>query len=63
MKKAYFSLYLEHNDDTTFPDQLLSYRPLMSWIELVSNFGGLLGMWLGFSALFIVEYVMKLIKF
>ena len=44
-----------------FPDQLVEHKPIMSWIELMSNFGGLLGMWLGLSVAFLFEYAISLL--
>lgn len=44
-----FSINLEHN---RFPDQVIEHKPIMDWITLVSNWGGLLGMWMGLSVLY-----------
>ena len=46
----YFSISIEHN---RFPDQVIEHKPIMEWITLVSDFGGLLGMWLGLSVVFV----------
>ena len=43
---TFFTITLEHN---RFPDQTTEHKPILDWITLVSNIGGLLGMWLGFS--------------
>ena len=53
-----FAITLKHN---RFPDQIITHKPVMLWIELVSNFGGLLGMWLGLSIAFLLEYIIKFI--
>ena len=42
-------------------DQIVEHVPEMNFIEFVSNFGGLLGMWCGFSIIFIGEYFIKLL--
>lgn len=53
-----FSITLQHN---RFPDQIIEHKPIMSWIELMSNFGGLLGMWLGLSVAFVFQYFIRFI--
>ena len=53
-----FSLFLQHY---TLPDELIEHKPQMSLIELVSNFGGLLGMWLGINVSMIVNYMLNYI--
>ena len=46
------------------PDIFLTHIPEVSFIEFICNFGGLLGMWLGFSVWTILDDVTKLfIKF
>ena len=52
------AITLQHS---RFPDQIIRHKPIMRWIELVSNFGGLLGMWLGLSIAFLFEYFIKFI--
>ena len=47
-----FAITLKHN---RFPDQIITHKPVMRWIELISNFGGLLGMWLGLSIAFVLD--------
>ena len=51
-------LTLQHSP---LPDRIIIHRPVMSWIELVSNFGGLLGMWLGLSIAFLLDYLIMFI--
>ena len=41
---------------STYPDQITRHKPEMSPIEFFSAFGGLLGMWLGLSALAILKF-------
>ena len=53
-----FIINIQHN---RFPDQIITHRPIMSWIGLVSNFGGLLGMWLGLSIAFVFDHIFRLI--
>ena len=42
------------------PDQIIEHRPAMTWLELVSSCGGLLGMWLGLSFAFILEHMYQM---
>ena len=44
-----FSINIDHN---SLPDQVIEHKPIMDWITLVSNLGGLMGMWLGLSVLY-----------
>ena len=53
-----FGLTLEHN---RFPDQIINHMPIMRWIDFMSSFGGLLGMWLGLSVVFVLEAALNLI--
>ena len=46
-----FSISLQHS---RFPDQVIEHKPIMDWITLISNSGGLMGMWLGMSFAFII---------
>jgi len=43
------------------PDFIFNYRPQLMFIDFVSNFGGLLGMWLGLSATMFTDLVHKVI--
>jgi len=56
--KHQFSIIIRHD---SVLDQIVEHRPILSWIELVSNFGGLLGMWLGLSVVFIFDSILKYI--
>ena len=59
-KKNHFTIHIEHN---SFPDQMVEHRPILSWTTLISNLGGLLGMWLGLSFVFICNLIIdKFIK-
>ena len=51
-------LTLSHNG---VPDQFVEHLPEMTFIEFISNFGGLLGIWLGISLLDLVKYIIKFI--
>ena len=43
-------------------DQHIEHLPEMSFIEFICGFGGLLGMWLGLSALAILHFILQLIE-
>ena len=45
-------IYLEHSST---PDITVNYLPEITWLSLVCNFGGLLGMWLGICFIGIIE--------
>ena len=45
-----------------FPDIVIEYMPEMTFISLVCNFGGLLGMWLGLSIMSIMDKIMSITK-
>ena len=47
--------------DNQMPDQIVENIPEMSFITFVCDFGGLLGMWLGLSAMALLHYFIKLI--
>ena len=49
---------LYHND---LPDTIVTHSPAMSTIEFLSNFSGLLEMWLGLSAVVVLEYLLKIL--
>ena len=53
------ALYVFHRNA---PDTTHEHVPIMTWIDLVSSFGGLLGMWLGFSFVFIIDFFIKFMK-
>ena len=54
-----FDIRLQHN---RLPDVLVRHMPEMTFIAFVSNFGGLLGMWLGMSALIIFDNILSFTK-
>ena len=43
-----------------YPDILIVHVESMTWISLVCNVGGLIGMWLGYSILFVCEQTITL---
>ena len=47
---------IQHNQ---LPDQITKHIPEMTWIQFASNLGGLMGMWMGLSALAILKYIIK----
>ena len=51
-------IQLYHND---LPDTIVTHSPAMTTIEFLSNFAGLLEMWLGLSAIVVLEYLFKII--
>ena len=58
--KNHFTIHIEHN---SFPDLTVEHTPILSWVTLISNLGGLLGMWLEFSFLFFCNLIIdKFIK-
>ena len=57
--KPYTNIYLRRSD---FPDMIIEYMPETTFISLVCNFGGLLGMWMGVSMLNSIIVVYKLAK-
>ena len=63
-KKEIFSkpltnIYLRRSD---FPDMIIEYMPETTFISLVCNFGGLLGIWMGVSILNILIVIYKQAK-
>ena len=56
-------IYMSHNN---LPDVFIEYLPKITFLTLVCDFGGLLGMWLGISILVIMEdskvFLQKLFK-
>ena len=51
-------IQLYHND---LPDTIVTHSPAMTTIEFLSNFAGLLEMWLGLSAVVVLEYLFNII--
>ncbi len=49
-------VYITHNH---LPDQVIEHLPEMTFISFVANFGGLLGIWLGLSAIAIFDFIIK----
>ena len=47
--------------DNQIPDQINENIPEMTFISFAASFGGLLGMWLGLSALTLFHYIIKLL--
>ena len=43
-------------------DHFVEHLPEMSFIEFICGFGGLLGMWLGLSALAILHFILQFIE-
>lgn len=50
------SAYISHNH---LPDQVIEHLPEMTFISFIASFGGLVGMWLGLSALAIFDFMMQ----
>jgi hypothetical protein len=44
------------------PDQLIKHMPEMEFITFIGNFGGLLGLWLGFSIYAIIKLFSKYVN-
>ena len=53
-------LYLHHNK---MPDIFITYLPKIILLNLICEFGGLLGIWLGISILVIIEDTKKLVQY
>jgi len=49
-------VYVTHNH---LPDQVIEHLPEITFISFVANFGGLLGIWLGLSAIAIFDFIIK----
>ena len=47
------AIQITHN---RLPDQITEHYPEMSFVQFVSNFGGLLGLWLGLSAVAVMQH-------
>ena len=58
-KPDHAQIYLEHSN---MPDVTINYLPEITWLSLICNFGGLLGMWLGISILVIIEDLNMIIR-
>ena len=43
------------------PDQIIEHRPLMTSMHVLSNFGSLMGMWLGLSIFYVLNHLIKLL--
>ena len=57
--KGDFDIFILHNN---LPDVIITYLPKVTFLTLVCDFGGLLGMWLGISILVIIEDMTKFFK-
>ena len=53
------SISIQHNH---IHDVYLHHLPETTFISFISNFGGLLGMWLGISAFMIFEKTIRCVK-
>ena len=51
-------VFIRHSQ---LPDQVTDVMPEMTFVGFASNFGGLLGLWLGLSAYAVSQYVMNLL--
>ena len=56
LEKSFAWVEIVHNQ---MPDQMVTNIPEMTFISFAANFGGLLGMWLGLSALAMLHYFIK----
>ena len=50
------SVFISHNH---LPDQIVEHLPEMTFISFIASFGGLVGMWLGLSAMAIFDFLMQ----
>ena len=57
--KGDFDIFILHNN---LPDIIITYLPQVTFLTLVCDFGGLLGMWLGISILVMIEDLTKILK-
>ena len=53
------TVMIKHNGS---PDILVKHMPEIQFISFISNFGGLLGMWLGISVVMIFENSLKVFQ-
>ena len=59
-RKNEFAIDLQHN---RLLDMVIEHRPIMDWITMISNIGGLSGMWLGLSVVFLWDmFLERIIK-
>ena len=52
------SITIAHNQ---LPDQITEHIPEMTFVQFSGSFGGLFGIWLGLSALAILQYILKIL--
>ena len=58
LKDSFLRAAISWNDNQ-LPDQTTRHTPAVSFVQFISGFSGLMGMWLGLSAVTVLNYLLK----